>query len=111
MSRGLQARDAIKCRAEVVVIPLLSLTRMERHPHPNGTGLTPLLSLKRQMRIQSSVRGVQHGSKSGTKGVSDGLKDMAAMPFNRISKEFVVARKGKTHRLGTAFPQPGAALD
>jgi len=108
---GEEARDAVEGRAKVVAVALVGGAGVQRHTHTYGFRQIPLLPLKGALSGKGGEESGGRGRKGGIDGIADGLEDMAAVLFDGVAEDGVVAREGSRHGGGMLLPQPGGALN
>ncbi|HEV8256080.1 MAG TPA: hypothetical protein VGR42_03810 [Casimicrobiaceae bacterium] len=111
LGMGEQARDAIECRAEVVVVTLFGETRVQRAAHAQSAGCVPILrgycALDRRRRADRAERRVERSAEA----IADGLEHLPAVALNRRAQQSIVADQYLRHRVTVRFPQTRAAFD
>jgi hypothetical protein len=97
-----------------VVIPVRRRLRrgeMERHPHPQRTGLRPGFGGEGALGRDGGGDGPRRFRQSGLKRIADRLEMVAAVGANRLAEDRVMALDGAPHGGPVALPEPGRALD
>ena len=85
---------------------------MERHAHTQRTQkLIPSFSLEGMLGCERSLERPRGGGEGSIEGIPYGLEDHAAVGFNRLPEDGIVARKGRLHHLAVLLPTCGTALD
>jgi len=111
VTRREEARDPVERRAEIVAVAQFDRARMQRHAHAEFCRFRPGLAVKRALCLERRCYSIGRRVKRRAEGIAARLEDVAAVTFDAVPQQCVVASERRAHRRRVRFPQPRAALD
>jgi hypothetical protein len=84
---------------------------MNRHPHAQAANCGPIICAYRTLCIDRSAYRVFDGNKGGAERVTDGLKDGAAVFFDRGAQYIIVPVKIHRHSIWIHLPSGRTSFD
>jgi hypothetical protein len=110
MGSGHKPRGTVNGRAIVIAFPLLRLTLMQAHTHPQRTSFRPIFSEQALLGVDTGSYAIYRIGKYGMKAITGGLDHLASGCCHGRTQQFIVARQGGLHRCGKLLPETRAAF-
>ena len=93
VTRAHDPRRPIQRRAVVVPVPLLALTGVHTHPHPQRPGLLPRLRAQRALRLDRRAQRVPHAREHRVHTITGRLDHVTVVRLDRRAQQLVVTRQ------------------
>jgi len=111
VGHGEQTGHTIYGWTEVVSFTFLGLAGVQRHSHLQRTNVFPMLGLDAALSGEGGGKRAMCGGEDGTELIAYGLEDLAAVLFDSLAKDGIMAGEGSLHSEWVLLPPPGAPLD
>src|SRR6266545_6164006 len=111
VSGGEEPGSSVEGYAIIVTIAHLGHPGMQRHSYPDRPDRAPVLGLHSALSLERGAQGVRRRGESREDTIASVLEDIAAVGFDDIAQQSIVADEGGAHRLRVLFPQSSAGFD